>query len=619
MSYSTLPAAPSDLFGGNSTLRSRVFALNGDHRGDESRSPMSEPRSPIFRPSLPAEIPPHFASLYNSPYAAAAVAAAVAGQGSGGPSPTTPFTHFGRVPSASMFYPGMVGGEAWRRAPYLSQLDMYWPGLRSLEAVVGPRTKAPREATSILKSWLNEHKDNPYPTKSEKMTLSIVTHMTLTQVSTWFANARRRIKKENKMTWTPKTRCGDRDDNSSNEEESDKDYFGRQRSPFSIPQDLPDGSMQNCNESSRSTFLTRPVSNSTAHYPADMPTKVHAHPLFTAFSGLRSPYHKTNTPRDDIRSEKPDTEETEDRLLRRSDSNTDESNVKETATAENAFARTAKEESASENDESISQDESFPSPFIQLRKHRSMPMELPEAKKRRLDDVERHEPRSPVEVPILHKTPDYTDSSAKVSNFHDSYYKETVDPASNTNSTSKDSLRCAPSEGKMDALASWFRDFQRLVTTGQEDKARQALAAFALAAKAEAYTDFGASTSSPQLNFLPQNDSSDGSFPINDRQCPSPSSDQSSPPTAHENRSFRYPLFQRSQYRNGVEDSERCRTDSKICLSKSPTSAMRAQKNNSPQNRSSNNAPENAPINLTKPSTEKAWENGDFAEARSEA
>lgn len=63
-----------------------------------------------------------------------------------------------------------------------SRLKIHCNRLRSLEAVVGPRTKAPREATSILKSWLNEHKDNPYPTKSEKMTLSIVTHMTLTQV-----------------------------------------------------------------------------------------------------------------------------------------------------------------------------------------------------------------------------------------------------------------------------------------------------------------------------------------------------------------------------------------------------------------------------------------------------
>ncbi len=31
--------------------------------------------------------------------------------------------------------------------------------------------------------------------------LAIITKMTLTQVSTWFANARRRLKKENKMTW----------------------------------------------------------------------------------------------------------------------------------------------------------------------------------------------------------------------------------------------------------------------------------------------------------------------------------------------------------------------------------------------------------------------------------
>lgn len=32
------------------------------------------------------------------------------------------------------------------------------------------------------------------------------------QVSTWFANARRRLKKENKMTWEPRNRPGDDDD-----------------------------------------------------------------------------------------------------------------------------------------------------------------------------------------------------------------------------------------------------------------------------------------------------------------------------------------------------------------------------------------------------------------------
>ena len=42
--------------------------------------------------------------------------------------------------------------------------------------------------------------------------------MTLTQVSTWFANARRRLKKENKMTWEPRNKCnsgsGDEDESS---------------------------------------------------------------------------------------------------------------------------------------------------------------------------------------------------------------------------------------------------------------------------------------------------------------------------------------------------------------------------------------------------------------------
>uniref|UniRef100_A0A094ZVB9 Iroquois-class homeodomain protein IRX-6 n=1 Tax=Schistosoma haematobium TaxID=6185 RepID=A0A094ZVB9_SCHHA len=63
------------------------------------------------------------------------------------------------------------------------------------------RKNATRETTSLLKSWLNEHRKNPYPTKGEKIMLALITKMSLTQVSTWFANARRRLKKENKVTW----------------------------------------------------------------------------------------------------------------------------------------------------------------------------------------------------------------------------------------------------------------------------------------------------------------------------------------------------------------------------------------------------------------------------------
>lgn len=48
--------------------------------------------------------------------------------------------------------------------------------------------------------------------------------MTLTQVSTWFANARRRLKKENKMTWEPKNKTDDDDEALvSDSEEKEKD------------------------------------------------------------------------------------------------------------------------------------------------------------------------------------------------------------------------------------------------------------------------------------------------------------------------------------------------------------------------------------------------------------
>jgi len=81
------------------------------------------------------------------------------------------------------------------------------------------RKNATRESTSTLKAWLYEHIKNPYPTKGEKIMLAIVTRMTLTQVSTWFANARRRLKKENKMQWSPRNRTGDDDDDDDDEED----------------------------------------------------------------------------------------------------------------------------------------------------------------------------------------------------------------------------------------------------------------------------------------------------------------------------------------------------------------------------------------------------------------
>lgn len=85
------------------------------------------------------------------------------------------------------------------------------------------KTYVSRENTQTLKAWLYEHLKNPYPTKGEKIMLAIISKMTLTQVSTWFANARRRLKKENKMTWTPRNRPGYPGDDDDEDDDKDVD------------------------------------------------------------------------------------------------------------------------------------------------------------------------------------------------------------------------------------------------------------------------------------------------------------------------------------------------------------------------------------------------------------
>ncbi|XP_026156371.1 iroquois-class homeodomain protein IRX-4b [Mastacembelus armatus] len=95
------------------------------------------------------------------------------------------------------------------------------------------RKNATRETTSTLKAWLQEHQKNPYPTKGEKIMLAIITRMTLTQVSTWFANARRRLKKENKVTWSPRV-CKSSDDRGHDDESDEAEK------PLKCDEDLPD-------------------------------------------------------------------------------------------------------------------------------------------------------------------------------------------------------------------------------------------------------------------------------------------------------------------------------------------------------------------------------------------
>ncbi|NXU99237.1 IRX5 protein, partial [Cettia cetti] len=111
--------------------------------------------------------------------------------------------------------PGMAGSLGYH--PYAAPLGSYPYGDPAY------RKNATRDATATLKAWLNEHRKNPYPTKGEKIMLAIITKMTLTQVSTWFANARRRLKKENKMTWAPRSRTDEEGNSYGSDHEGEED------------------------------------------------------------------------------------------------------------------------------------------------------------------------------------------------------------------------------------------------------------------------------------------------------------------------------------------------------------------------------------------------------------
>ncbi|KAF2279656.1 uncharacterized protein EI97DRAFT_412879 [Westerdykella ornata] len=54
------------------------------------------------------------------------------------------------------------------------------------------RGNLPKDATEMLKKWLEENKDTPYPTEDQKKIFERETGLTLQQISNWFINARRR-------------------------------------------------------------------------------------------------------------------------------------------------------------------------------------------------------------------------------------------------------------------------------------------------------------------------------------------------------------------------------------------------------------------------------------------
>ncbi|KAJ5625099.1 hypothetical protein N7510_001408 [Penicillium lagena] len=83
---------------------------------------------------------------------------------------------------------GLTGKRALKSVSYGSRADD--PDSRSRKS----NARLSRRAVNVLKSWLRDHHENPYPTEQEKDDLKGNTGLTRTQISNWLANARRRGK-----------------------------------------------------------------------------------------------------------------------------------------------------------------------------------------------------------------------------------------------------------------------------------------------------------------------------------------------------------------------------------------------------------------------------------------
>lgn len=87
-----------------------------------------------------------------------------------------------------------------------------WPGLCSTRCLA-ICCWGVRQTTLSVDGRAREFTDSASPFSSLFTFLCLLeTWFCWSQVSTWFANARRRLKKENKMTWSPRNRPGEDDE-----------------------------------------------------------------------------------------------------------------------------------------------------------------------------------------------------------------------------------------------------------------------------------------------------------------------------------------------------------------------------------------------------------------------
>lgn len=68
-------------------------------------------------------------------------------------------------------------------------------GLVNFQSAEQKRERLPAKAVNVMREWLFEHVENPFPTNEEKIEIAFQAELTTQQVNQWFVNARRRILK----------------------------------------------------------------------------------------------------------------------------------------------------------------------------------------------------------------------------------------------------------------------------------------------------------------------------------------------------------------------------------------------------------------------------------------
>ncbi|KAF9883771.1 hypothetical protein FE257_002801 [Aspergillus nanangensis] len=109
----------------------------------------------------------------------------LAGNGSG-----PPMIH--GQPAPSFPYPGMTYQSDSEQTSHAQQSNFGILGDSMDSKNKRRRGNLPKPVTDILRAWFHDHLDHPYPSEEDKQMFMTRTGLTISQISNWFINARRR-------------------------------------------------------------------------------------------------------------------------------------------------------------------------------------------------------------------------------------------------------------------------------------------------------------------------------------------------------------------------------------------------------------------------------------------